>query len=139
MLQRFMLQRFAAASLVGSAVVAIAAFCVLVVPGISLQRVSPIVTAWCLAPCAWGLWAMLAPASWVPQRLPVWGTILGVAAGLLAAFVINMPARVFGEALPVSYRLAGLSVMIGFYYLLWMLVRAAYRKLEFPKTAAAAK
>ena len=45
---------------------------------------------------------MLAPESWVPQRLPLWGALLGAIAGTLAAFILNIPARVLGLNLSVQ-------------------------------------
>ncbi len=53
-------------------------------------------TAWCFVPVVWGLWAMLAPSQWVPNRLPAWGAILGVVAGIMAGPVLNLPLRILG-------------------------------------------
>jgi hypothetical protein len=65
----------------------------------------------------------------MPKHLPLWGALLGLIAGSLAAFVLNLPSRFFGAT--VSLALRGVAVLFAvlFYYLLWMLVRAAYRSL----------
>jgi drug/metabolite transporter (DMT)-like permease len=91
---------------------------------------------WCFAPLVWGLWAMFTPPSWLPQRLPIWGAILGLIAGLLAFFGLNLPLRVFGLTVSVIVRGAGVLVIVVIYYLLWMLVRVAYRVLGTPTTVA---
>ncbi|HKZ52299.1 MAG TPA: hypothetical protein VJ085_03365 [Candidatus Acidoferrales bacterium] len=121
--------RFAAATAVASALVAIADLVVVVVVPVPLEGFAPILALWCMLPLVWGLWAMVAPRAWVPERLPVWGTILGVLAGALAMFALNLPSRMAGVAVPVGYRALGLVLLIFFYYLLWMLVRSGYRAL----------
>jgi membrane associated rhomboid family serine protease len=77
---------------------------------------------------------LLGPA----QRLPTWGAILGVIAGLGAAFVLNLPSRILGQAVPAALREVGVVVIVVFYFLLWMLVRAVYRALG-PTDSAAPK
>lgn len=124
-----MLRRFAAASVVATIALAVAASVVMLVPGMKLERFAPLLALWCCAPCAWGIWAILAPASWIPRCFPFWGAILGIIAGCLAAFVINLPLRVFGEPISVAFRACGVLVLVGFYALLWTLVGTAYRKL----------
>jgi len=124
-----MFRRFAAATAIASAALGVATLVVLVVPGVPLERFAPVLLLWCLVPGVWGLWAMLAPRAWVPERLPAWGAILGVLPGTLALFVLNLPSRVSGVAVPAGYRAVGLVVLVLFYYLLWMLVRAGYRAL----------
>jgi len=124
-----MLRRFVAASSVASILIALAALILLVVPGFTIQRFAPVLLVWCCAPCIWGLWLMIAPASIVPDKLPTWGAILGVVAALLAAFVLDMPARVFAVTIPSIYRWVAVIVMVIFYFLLWMIVRAVYRNL----------
>lgn len=128
-----MFRRFAAATAIAAAALAVATLIVLVIvlvrPGVPLERFAPVLALWCMVPLVWGLWAMLTPRTWVPERLPVWGAILGVLAGAVALFVLNLPSRMVEAAVPAGYRAVGLVVLVCFYYLLWMLVRAGYRTL----------
>jgi hypothetical protein len=125
-----MLQRFAAATAIASVAIAFGALvAVVLMPALTLQKIGLLTSIWCFVPLAWGLWALLAPAAWVPQRFPLWGAILGVMAGFMAAFVLNMPSRILGESVPAPLRGAGVLVMAAFYYSLWMLVRVAWRSL----------
>ena len=128
-----MLQRFVAGSGIASIAIALGALALTLMPTLTLQRIYPLTIIWCFVPLAWGIWALLAPATWVPKRLPTWGAILGLIAGSLAAFVLNLPSRVFGATIPVTLRGVAVVVMAGFYYLLWMLVRATCRSLT-PRT-----
>ena len=127
-----MFQRFAAGSAIASMAIALAALVVLLIPILSFQSIYPLPVIWCMVPLVWGLWAMIAPKAWVPQRLPLWGAILGLIAGVFAAFVLNLPSQFAGQAVPGWLR--GLGVLFGvvFYYLLWMLVRVAFRSLVAP-------
>jgi hypothetical protein len=127
-----MFRRFASASAIASMGIACAVFVILLVHALAEQRSYPLTVMWCFAPLAWGLWAMIAPSAWVPERLPIWGTILGLVAGLLAFFVLNLPWRVFGITAPLVWRGIGVVVLVVFYYLLWTLVRLAYRSLGPP-------
>lgn len=122
-----MFSRFAAACMVASVAVAGGALMSLLL-GLPVEGARMLTTAWCFVPVAWGLWAMFAPLSWVPNRLPVWGAILGVAAGIVAGPLLNLPSRLGG--LPHSARWLALIAGPLFYYILWMLVRVAYRSLE---------
>jgi len=131
-----MFRRFVSASAIASMGIAVAAFGILLAPGLVLERVYPLTIVWCFAPLAWGLWAMLAPSSWVPQRLPIWGAILGLIGGLLVFFVLNLPLRVVGVTVPVMLRGMGVVLMVVIYYLLWMLVRVAYRSVAAPLPTA---
>jgi len=79
---------------------------------------------------------MLAPSGWVPQRLPIWGAILGLIGGLLGFFVLNLPLRVVGVTVPVMLRGMGVILIVVIYYLLWMLVRVAYRSVAAPLPTA---
>ncbi len=124
-----MLQRFAAGSAIASMGIALAALVVLLTPGLGPQRFYPLISLWCLVPTMWGLWAMLAPKAWVPHRFPIWGAILGLALGLLAMFVLNLPSLVFGESFPAWRRGLLVLLIVAFYYPLWMLVRVVYRRL----------
>ncbi|MDT8070165.1 MAG: hypothetical protein ROO76_18520 [Terriglobia bacterium] len=127
-----MLTRFAAAAVVASIATAIAAVFVLMLPNLTLQQMSPILVIWCMAPCIWGLWAVIAPSEWVQQRLPIWGAVLGIIVGILALFVLNMPYRVFGLSLSHSMRALGTVFATLMYYLLWMAVSFTYRKFSRP-------
>lgn len=125
-----MLRRFAAASTVASILVGIAVtVATVVVPSDQLPRLFPILRVWCLVPVLWGVWAMLAPPTWMPERLPWWGGILGVLLGLFIMIVANIPEQVVGEPVPVTLRAAAVVVLAVVYYLLWMLVRMAWRAL----------
>lgn len=124
-----MFQRFAAGTAVASVAIAIAALIVCFAPGLTFARIYPLTILWCVAPLAWGIWALLTPSSWMPKRLPLWGAILGLMAGSLAALVLNLPSRLFGEPVPILLRAIAVLVVTLFYYLLWMLVRVACRSL----------
>lgn len=92
-------------------------------------------TAWCFVPLAWGVWAMLAPARWVPRRLPMWGAILGLVAGVMAGRVLDLPVRLAGLR---GVRWMPLVVGPIFYYLVWLLVPVAYRSLRVTGESAGA-
>ena len=121
-----MFHRFAAACTVASILIGAAA-AVSVLARFPAESASLLTLAWCFVPVAWGLWAMLAPSRWVPGRLPLWGAILGVAAGVVAGPVLDIPHRVGGWS---GVRWLPLIVGPIFYYLLWLLVATAYRSLE---------
>lgn len=123
-----MFPRFAAATAVASAMLAVAATFVLSLP-VPVQRFAPVMALWCILPAVWGLWALLAPRAWVPARLPVWGAILGALAGTLVMFVLNLPQRIALFEVSPAARALAVVLLTGFYYLLWMLVRAAYQHL----------
>jgi hypothetical protein len=124
-----MFRRFASASAIGSMGIGLAALIVLITHGLAGERFFPVTVVWCFAPLVWGLWTMIAPSAWVPERLPVWGSILGLVAGSMALFVLNLPWRIFAVEAPLIWRGAGVILIALFYYLLWMLVRLAYRSL----------
>lgn len=126
-----MFHRFAAASAVAAVVIAGGAAVSLLAP-FPPEAARLLTTAWCFVPVAWGLWAMLAPASWVPGRLPLWGGILGVVAGVMAGPVLNIPLRLGG---PSSGRWIALLAGPVLYYLLWLLVAVGYRSLQTSKSA----
>ena len=131
-----MFRRFVSGSAIASIGIACAALVILLTHGLAAQKFYPLLTMWCFAPLVWGLWAMFTPPNWLPQRLPIWGAILGLIAGLLAFFGLNLPLRVFGLTVSVIVRGAGVLVIVVIYYLLWMLVRVAYRVLGTPTTVA---
>jgi hypothetical protein len=125
-----MFRRFAAASAVASILVGFAVTVASVaVPADQLPRLFPIFRVWCLVPALWGIWAMLTPRPWMPERLPWWGAILGLLAGLLILIVLNIPEQVLGEPVSMTLRAAGVAVLAVAYYLFWMLVRLALRAL----------
>lgn len=127
-----MIQRFASASVVASVAVGLAVGVLRLSSAPDLESRYLLTSVWCIVPLAWGLWAMLMPKSWLPQRMPMWGAILGVFAELLVVFVLDLPSRFAGEPLPVWLRGIGIPVAIGGYYLLWMVVRRVYRVLSAP-------
>mgnify|MGYP001585636604 CR=1 FL=1 len=120
-----MLRRFAAATCVASPVVALATLIVLLAPDLKPESLYRLTSFCCILPAVWGLWAMLAPRSWVPQRLPLWGAILGALAGMMVAFVLNLPAQILEVALSAPQRGLVVLILAAFYYLLWLVVRAA--------------
>ena len=100
-----MFRRFVSGSAVAAIAIAFVALVIMVAPALAVRRLYPIPIMWlAFAPLVWGLWAMLAPSAWVPQRLPVWGAILGLIGGLLGGFVLNLPSRVVGGPVPVILR-----------------------------------
>lgn len=121
-----MLQRFTAACAVASVVIAAGAAMSLLPPRWAAGDALIVTTAWCFVPLTWGLWAMLAPARWVPSRLPVWGAILGVVAGVIAGPVLDLPQHLLGLS---NIRWMPLVVGPIFYYVLWLPVGVAYRSL----------
>jgi hypothetical protein len=130
-----MLQRFTAACAVASVVIATGAVISLLPPRWAAADALILTTAWCFVPSAWGLWAMLAPARWVPSRLPVWGAILGVVAGIIAGPVLDLPRRLGGLN---NVRWMPLVVGPILYYLLWLPVGVAHRSLQVTGQPAAA-
>jgi len=133
-----MLKRFVAGTAIAAVGIACGALAILFVPAVPVQRSYLLPLVWCFAPLTWGIWALLAPCSWVPRRLPIWGAILGLIAGTLTAFVLNLPSRILGQTVPAALRGAGVAVIVALYYVLWMLVRAVYRALG-PTDSAAPK
>ncbi len=121
-----MFHRFVAACAVGSVVIAAGAVLSLLLR-FPVEGAWILTTAWCFLPVAWGLWAMLAPSRWVPGRLSAWGAILGVAAGIIAGPLLNLPFRIGGLS---GVRWIALVVGPVFYYLLWLPVGVAYRSLH---------
>lgn len=134
-----MLHRFLAGSAIASIAVAVGATALLLMSPATLSRFYPVTHLWCLAPVAWGVWAMVTPPTWTPHRFPVWGAILGFVLGMNAAFVLNVPSRILGETVPVWARTFGVVVAVVAYYLMWMAVRAVYVKLTTSSTAPATK
>ena len=131
-----MIRRFVSASAIAAVGIACAAFIVWLVPSFSWQRTYPLAVLWCFLPLVWGIWAAIAPSSGVPERLPAWGAMLGLIAGFVAMFVLNMPWRAMGLNIPAGWR-AFLTVVVAVaYYFMWMLVRAVYRAIAEVEVAA---
>ena len=130
-----MLHRFAAACAVASVVIAAGAIITLIPPRWPAADALILTTAWCFVPLAWGLWAMLAPAHGLRSRLPIWGAILGIVAGIIAGPVLDLPLRLMGLT-----RFRWMPILVGpvFYYLLWLLVGAVHRSLDAAAKPAAA-
>ncbi|HTS38354.1 MAG TPA: hypothetical protein VMH04_21950 [Candidatus Solibacter sp.] len=124
-----MLIRFASGSVVACIATAIASLVMLIFFGLNPQRFALILAIWCAVPCVWGLWAMLSPREWVPRRLPIWGMILGIVAGLMATFVLNVPWRVLGVMLPNPSKVLVVLLAGVFYYGLWVIVSIVYKHL----------
>ena len=134
-----MLHRFVSAAAVGSIAVAAGALMLLLIPAVRLKVVYPLVVAWCFVPLIWGVWAMLAPASWVPKRLPIWGVFLGFIGQFIAMFVLDMPSRVLGTPAPWTWRVAGGVAVMVIYYFLWALVSVMYQNLTTPAPRVTSK
>jgi hypothetical protein len=66
----------------------------------------------------------------------MWGTILGIFGGLMAIFVVNLPYRVLGVALPTIPKAFSVLVAALFYYLLWTMLRMVYKSLSGSSSAA---
>ena len=130
-----MFQRFAAGTAIASIAIAIAAVILSLTPALKFERIYPLTILWCCAPLAWGVWVVLTPSAWMPKRLPLWGAILGLFAGSMAAFVLNLPSRFLGEPVSILVRATAVLVMTLFYYLMWMLVRGAWRRLSGTRSA----
>jgi hypothetical protein len=131
-----MLQRFVSAAAVASILIALAAVALTVSPVPELEDRHLLTSVWCMVPAAWGLWAVLVPGSWFPERLPLWGGILGLVAGTLVVLVLDVPARFIGETLPIWIQGAYILLAAGAYYLLWFLVRRTHRALIASSTVA---
>ena len=131
-----MFRRFVSGSAIAAMGIAFATLVLLLVQGLAEPRFYALTIVWCFVPLAWGLWAMIAPSGWVPQRLPIWGAILGLIAGLLTFFVLNLPWRVLEVTVPGILRGVGVAIIVVIYYFLWMLVRLAFRALGTPTSVA---
>jgi hypothetical protein len=123
-----MFHRSVAGSAMGALVIGLAALA-LASFGPALSTAWPLTAVWCFVPLVWGIWAMLIPRAWFPERLPYWGAILGCVAGTMCAFVLNLGPRVFGLNASIAWRVTEVATMTVIYYFLWMLVRATYRNL----------
>jgi hypothetical protein len=131
-----MLVRFASAALVACIAVALAASVISLTMPAPPEKLFLLLTYWCIAPAVWGVWAMLAPGSWVPRLYPLWGAFLGLVAGVLCEFVLHLPTVLMGLHFSTLESIIAVLVMAGFYAALWLLVRIAYRSLSRPALAA---
>lgn len=128
-----MIQRFVSATAVASVAIACGALALFgAAHTYTLNNPYQIAVVWCVVPATWGVWAILAPKSWVPSRLPNWGAVLGLIAGVMALFVLNIPSRILEQAVSWRLRIFGLLVAVVGYYLLWMAVRAVHWALMPP-------
>jgi hypothetical protein len=130
-----MLRRYVSASAVASMATAFAAICVYFMPKALRPGIFALLLVWLCLPVVWGVWAMLAPRSWTPQRLPSWGAALGVIAGIGAYFVLNVSAR-FGMTVSAPYRAVGVLGVVVVYYVLWTIVRTVFVSLSKPEAEA---
>ena len=124
-----MLTRFASAVCVASHAVALAAVVALLVAQPRPEALYRLTSLWCIVPAAWGVWAMLAPRTWVPKHLPAWGALLGLLLGSVVIFALDLPAQFLSEPLPAAARGLAVLILTAFYYCLWMLVRMVFRLL----------
>ena len=131
-----MIQRFASASALATVLIALVAGGLRLSPSHNTEGRYLITTVWCMAPLAWGVWAVLTPKSWFPKHLPLWGTILGLIGGLIGLFVLDLPSQVLGIVVPVGWKVVIVLLFIGIYYLLWFLVRRVHQTLTTPSLAA---
>lgn len=136
-----MLRRFAAAALVASCLIPIGAIAIFLIRLATGERYYQMTALWCLVPVVWGIWAVLTPATWMAKRLPLWGAILGLLAGIGGALVLNIPQRIFQIPISFGWRVLLIVPAAGIYYLVWMIVAAAYRGLgsEQAPTSSVAK
>ena len=124
-----MLHRFAAATAVAAVVVMLADLGLpwLLEPGLAARYT--LTSIWTAVPFAWGVWAMLAPRSWVPDRLWLWGAILGLLAAVVAVFLLDVPSLLTGrDTLPWQAALTA-AIAIALYSLLWRPVQGVLRAL----------
>ena len=124
-----MFRRFAAASAIAAIAIAVALLAVVLTHALTVPNAYPLSTLWCFAPLVWGFWAAIAPKSWVPNRLPIWGAILGLFAGLFGTFVLNLPHVLFDHELSMAWKLAVVAGLMILYFILWLFVRAGYRAI----------
>ncbi len=131
-----MLQRFVSASVVASTAIALGAVALWAAKHTwALQNIHQLALIWCCVPLMWGVWAMLTPAKWMPQRLPWWGAILGVLAVVNGGFILNIPLRLTGVYVSIPYRVVGGILAIALYYLFWLVVQMVYVDLRGPEQA----
>jgi len=125
-----MTKRFVSAVAIASIVIFVGAIILQLNPNFAVDSRYLLTTIWCMVPLIWGLWALLAPKSWLPKHIPIWGAILGLIAGVTVVFALDIPARFFNE--PISNLLRGGLVIaaVVLYYLLWLFVRRIYTSIS---------
>ncbi|HUK46979.1 MAG TPA: hypothetical protein VLW06_05280 [Terriglobales bacterium] len=124
-----MFKRFVAASAIAAILVPVAVIVLTMVAGPQFPRAWPLLTLWCFVPFAWGFWAMLTPREWFPERVPLWGAILGLVLSSFGAFVLDIPARIFETPISVAGSAVLVAAITALYYFVWMIIRSAYAKL----------
>jgi hypothetical protein len=124
-----MLRRFASGATVASIAVSCAAMMIQFLPSEIRAHAYPILLAWVCLPTIWGLWAMLAPKNWLPERLPLWGSFLGILAGIAAVFVVDAPKIVFGFEWTLGSHCGVVLMFAALYFLLWTAVRGVLHSL----------
>ena len=125
-----MLQRFVSAVVVPGVLIALGAVVLYAVAHTyTLENPYRVALLWCVVPMVWGVWALLAPKSWWPGKLPAWGGLLGLVASSSALFVLKVPDRVANVTYSTAAKLVGVVIMTLFYALLWMVVGEIYRRL----------
>jgi len=124
-----MLTRFASAVCVASPAAALATVVALLVAEPRPEALYRLTSLWCIVPAAWGVWAMLAPRTWVPQQLPSWGALLGLLVGTVVIFGLNLPAHFLMDSPPAPMRGLAVLILAALYYCLWLVVRMVFRAL----------
>ena len=125
-----MLYKFAAGTVVSSCLIALGGAAILAARLLTGQRFYPIAALWCLVPFLWGVWMMLTPPSWMERRIPAWGAILGMLAGVAGIYVLDVPRRVGGLFLPSALKPLCVFLAAGTYAVVWIVVGKVYRALE---------
>lgn len=123
-----MLRRFVAASATAAVLVTFAVLILFAVARAPLERASPVLLLWCLAPAVWGVWAILAPTRWL--ALPLWGALLGLILATTALVILDLPQRIFDLPLSPFLRLLGVLLLGAFYYVAWSIVSVVHAALE---------
>ena len=125
-----MIKRFAAAATLPVILISLGALILQFNQDLAGSNRFLLTSIWCFVPFAWGVWGVLTPGTWLPKRLPLWGAVLGLIAGITAVFIVNAPERIFME--PISTVSKGIVVIAaaGVYYILWHVVRWIYTSIS---------
>lgn len=125
-----MLQRFLSAAAVPGVLIAFAAGGLFVLTHMYHELNNPYLAAvgWCSLPLVWGVWAMLTPKAWWPERLARWGAILGVVLGYTVMFILRVPDRI-NLKLPMAGKLIAMMIIVLLYAVLWMIVGEIFQRL----------